>query len=415
MMEVPQALALILAEATPRAHFVETPTGKALGAVLAADIASDIDSPPHDKSVMDGFAVRSADCASPGVELEVIEQVTAGQNPQKALGAHQATRIMTGAPIPQGADAVVMVEKTETFAPSRVRILQAKVHPEQNIARRGQSMRKGECVLRAGKRLRAADLGLLAEVGRTTVKTLLHPAVSIVVTGNELVPADQKPGPGQIRNSNGPMLAALALECGIEARDAGIAIDDEAALRNTIAANLRSDVLLLSGGVSEGVADLVPRVLAELGVRQVFHKVNLKPGKPIWFGLKERENEGRTLVFGLPGNPVSSLVCFQLFVRPALEKLAGREPRGMEPLAAQLATPFHSRGDRPTYWPGKSSPHPALEERRSEVPAQNVLVEPLSWQGSGDLRTLTSADCLLYFPPGHSEFPARSAVTAYRL
>jgi molybdopterin molybdotransferase len=407
MIEVSQALALILAEATPRAHFVETSAGKALGAVLAEDITSDIDSPPHDKSVMDGFAVRAADCSSADIELEVIEQVTAGQTPQKTLGPHQATRIMTGAPLPAGADAVVMVEKTKMPAPGRVRVLQTKVHPEQNIARRGQSMRKAECVLRAGKRLRAADLGLLAEVGRTTVKTLPRPALSIVVTGNELVPAAQQPGPGQIRNSNGPMLAALALESGIEAQDAGIAIDEEAALRNTIVAHLHSDVLLLSGGVSEGVADLVPRVLNELGVRQVFHKVNLKPGKPIWFGVKEREGGGSTLVFGLPGNPVSSLVCFQLFVRPALEKLAGRDPRGMEPLAAQLAMPFHSRGDRPTYWPGKRRPHVGLEE--------TVLVEPLSWQGSGDLRTLTDADCLLYFPPGQSEFPAHARLTAYRL
>lgn len=415
MRGVSEALELVLAEAAGGMNPRETPAAKALGAVLAEDIASDIDSPPHDKSVVDGFAVRAADCTSSGNELAVIEQVTAGQTPQKVVGPGQATRIMTGAPIPDGADAVVMVELTEYAASAtKVRIGQANVRPNQNIVRRGQSMRKGDCVLRAGKRLRAADIGLLAEVGRTYVNVVPRPVVSIVVTGNELVPADQQPGPGQIRNSNGPMLAALALECGIEAQDAGIAIDDEASLRAMVAANLQSDVLILSGGVSEGVADLVPHVLAELGVCQVFHKVNLKPGKPIWFGVKGHADGRRTLVFGLPGNPVSSLVCFQLFVRPALEKLAGREPRGMESFAAQLASPFRSRGDRPTYWPGRTrrSPH---AERESLAGEKIVSVEPLTWQGSGDLRTLADADCLLFFPSGQGEYSTGDEVTSYWL
>jgi molybdopterin molybdotransferase len=160
-------------------------------------------------------------------------------------------------------------------------------------------------------------------------------------------------------------------------------------------------MLVLSGGVSEGVADLVPRVLSDLGVRQVFHKVNLKPGKPIWFGLKDNESGRQTLVFGLPGNPVSALVCFQLFVRPAIEKLSGRTPRGMEPFAASLAQAFTSRGDRPTYWPGKI--------------ATPQAVEPLPWQGSGDLRTLADADCLIFFPPGETQYAAGNGVTAYRL
>lgn len=408
MREVLEALELVLSEAPPPGRFDSSPVACALGAVLAEDVASDIDSPPHDKSVVDGFAVRAADCAAPDSTLEVIEQVTAGQTPQKAISSGQATRIMTGAPIPDGADAVIMVELTEFAATSTaVRIQQGNVRPNQNIVRRGQVMRRGDWVLRAGKRLRAADIGLLAEVGRTRVNVVPRPKVSIVVTGNELVPADQKPGPGQIRNSNGPMLAALALECGIVAQDAGIAIDDEASLRASIDANLQSEVLILSGGVSEGVADLVPRVLAELGVRQVFHKVNLKPGKPIWFGVKAHADGRRTLVFGLPGNPVSSLVCFQLFVRPALEQLAGREPRGMESFDAELAVPFRSRGDRPTYWPGKRTPH---------VPREGgVLVEPLTWQGSGDLRTLADADCLLFFPPGSTDSAAGSCVKAYRL
>jgi molybdopterin molybdotransferase len=299
---------------------------------------------------------------------------------------------MTGAPLPSGANAVVMIEQT-TLAGQRVRVGQS-VKPGQNIMRRGTSLARGQVVLQPGKVLRAIEIGLLAEVGRKEIATVRWPRVAILPTGNELVDHEQSPGPGQIRNSNGPMLAGLAVVAGAESLEVPIVPDDANALKDEIASALTSDVVLLSGGVSAGILDLVPQVLAELGVEQVFHKVDLKPGKPLWFGVKRHEQTGhQALVFGLPGNPVSGLVCFELFVRPAIEKLSGREPKGLPRMRAALAKEHKQRGERPTYWPAVVS---------DEGGKQTVM--PLPWQGSGDLRTLTDANCLAHFPAGDRKF-----------
>ena len=393
MLSVEEALKLVLENVRPLASR-HVAIGEALGCVLAEDVVSDIDSPPHDKSIVDGYAVIAADIGQPGVELEVLEEVTAGTVPTRVVESGSATRIMTGAPIPAGADAVVMVEHTETDA-NRVRILQAPVKARQNVMRRAASLARGQVVLQAGKRLRAIELGLLSEVGRAVVSAVPRPRVKIVATGNELVDAAEAPSAGQIRNSNGPLLAGLVEQAGGQAELLGIARDEHADLRARIEAGLESDVLLLSGGVSAGVLDLVPQVLHELGVQKVFHKVNLKPGKPLWFGVK-----GQTLVFGLPGNPVSGLVGFELFVRPAIAALAGREPVGLAAATAQLAREHKQRGDRPTYWPGMNS---------------EDGVVPLPWQGSGDLRTLADANCLIYFPAGDRVIAAGGQVSVLLL
>ncbi len=233
---------------------------------------------------------------------------------------------------------------------------------------------------------------------------IARPALAVLSTGNELVPPVRRPGPGQIRNSNGPLLVAAANMAGATAHDLGIAIDDAAELRLAIERGLAHDVLLISGGVSAGVLDLVPKVLADLGVEQAFHKVNLKPGKPIWFGVRSG-HEFSTLVFGLPGNPVSSFVCFELFVRPALGRLAGRDDAALQEFDAPLAAPFAQRSDRPTY-------HPA---RLQTDNAGQMTVEPLRWQGSGDLRTLVGANALAYFPPGAHQFEPGETVRVLRL
>jgi molybdopterin molybdotransferase len=282
-----------------------------------------------------------------------------------------------------------MVEDTEPLGSERVRLLKGPLRPGQNIMRRAASLARGQTVLAAGKRLRAAEIGLLAEVGRPEVLVAGWPGVAIIATGDELVELSETPGPGQIRNSNGPLLTALALQAGAEATPLGIARDEPAALREKITAALQHDVVLLSGGVSAGMLDLVPGVLAALGVRPVLHKVNLKPGKPLWFGTRDREaGQPPALVFGLPGNPVSTLVCFELFVRPALERLSGLPGTGRPRFRARLAREHRHRGERPTYWPARWT---------GGRGGEGAQVEPLAWQGSGDLRTLTEANCLAVF------------------
>jgi molybdopterin molybdotransferase len=218
------------------------------------------------------------------------------------------------------------------------------------------------------------------------------------------------------------MLAALARQSGALALELGIGRDDEDDLRRRLLSGLNHDVLAISGGVSAGVLDLVPKVLAQLGVEQVFHKVNLKPGKPLWFGVRRHADGKQTLVFGLPGNPVSSLVCFELFVRPAIQKLRGLPPTGLARITAQLTMDHQQRGDRPTYWPaanggvavGGAADHGDAATTDSAVVRfanhRHPSVTPLPWKGSGDLRTLADADCLAFFPAGDRLFQAGESI-----
>lgn len=383
MLPVAEAQRLVFERVTPLPVGSVSLSHKALGLVLGEDIASDIDSPPFDKSMMDGYAVRAADLADGKATLEVIEEVSAGKSPTHSVASGQAIRIMTGAPIPVGADAVVPVERSKDLDGNRV-LLESKAMPGQHILPRGQEMTKGQIVLRAGCRLRPQELGLLAAVGRTAA--LLHPApvVAVLPTGDEIVEPPQVPGPAQIRNSNGPMLAAQVRRAGGVPKPLGIARDREEHLRPLIAEGLRADLLILSGGVSAGKLDLVPGVLAELGVEPVFHKIEMKPGKPLFFGTR-----GNTLVFGLPGNPVSSLVCFELFVRPAIERLRAFQEPGPHWVHAILQADFPYRTDRPTY-------HPA--QIWSEGASWHVRIVP--WGGSPDLRGLTAANAFALLPAG---------------
>jgi molybdopterin molybdotransferase len=274
-----------------------------------------------------------------------------------------------------------MVEKTETLDHGRVRIDEA-VTAGQNVIRRGKEMRAGEVVLPAGTVLTPAAVGLVAALGRATVSLVPVPHVGVLATGNELVEPGVTPGPGQIRNSNGPMIAALVDRAGGSSRQFGIVKDDPRELATRIRDALsHSDVLLLAGGVSAGAADLVPGVLADLGVTTHFHKVRLKPGKPLLFGTKDGK-----LVFGLPGNPVSAFVCFTLFVRPAIRALAGHRDPGPKIETLTLAEPLTASNDRPTYHPAKLTP-----DRR---------IVPLPWFGSADLRALLPAEALLVLPAG---------------
>jgi molybdopterin molybdotransferase len=381
-----------------------------LGRRLAEDVVSDLDSPGYDKSTVDGYALRSADLSDGRATLVVVEEIPAGRVPTIALKPGQASRIMTGAPIPTGADAVVPVEQTQS-SEDRVEIT-ARVSPGGNILPRGREMKQGQVILSAGKLLGPVEVGVLGTVGRTSVPVVRIPTVAVLSTGDEVVEPSEVPGPGQLRNSNGPMLQALAARDGARPRYLGIARDTLDSLRTHIREGLLADVLLLSGGVSMGTRDLVPAVLKDEGVVTHFHKVAMKPGKPVVFGTIDfvrpgapaGRAKGRTLVFGLPGNPVSSLACHALFVRAALRRLSGHpDPLGFT-VSARLAEDFPYRTDRPTY-------HPAL----LDVGEVGWRVRVVSWAGSADLLGLTRANALVLVPAGDHVHRAGAVHTVVRL
>ena len=247
-----------------------------------------------------------------------------------------------------------MVEHTRTADDGRVHIDDPALKPGRNVVPQGREMRRGDTVLRAGAVLRPQEFGLLATVGRTTAPVVPSPRVAVLPTGDEVVEPAETPGPAQIRNSNGPMLLAQIARAGGRPHALGIARDRLDSLRPLVAEGLDFDVLLLSGGVSAGKLDLTPGVLQEAGVVARFHKVEMKPGKPLFFGTRERP-DGRppTLVFGLPGNPVSTFVCFELFVRPALRRLRGLADADAPLVSAVLTEDFAYRTDRPTYHPAR--------------------------------------------------------------
>jgi molybdopterin molybdotransferase len=428
MLSVAEAQALVMRHVGPLAPEARALASDALGLVLAEDIASDIDMPPYDKSLMDGYAVRSADLPEGRGTLSVIEEVSAGQVPQKSLGAGQATRIMTGAPIPAGADSVIMVERTRSLTGkptqvagglerNRIGIEDPTLKPRQNVLAKGREMHRGEIVLKAGSVLRPQELGVLATVGRTMIQAHPPPRVAVLSTGDEVVDPPQEPGPGQIRNGNGPMLMAQVSRAGGSPHYLGIARDRLESLKPLMTEGLQANVLVLSGGVSAGQRDLVPAVLPELGVQAHFHKVEMKPGKPVFFGTKKASapsppsplppgergasaGKSGVLVFGLPGNPVSALVCFELFVRPAIRRLRGHSDCGPRMLQAVLTEDFTYRTDRPTYYPGWL-----------ELADAGWRVRPVPWFGSPDLRALTGANAFLTIAPGDHQYPAGQIVT----
>ncbi len=413
MLSVQQAQTVVMG-ACERLAAAPCALAHALGLVLAEDVTSDLDMPPFDKALVDGFAVRSADLPGGCGQLGILGELFAGQTPAGPLGSVQpgtAIRIMTGAPVPDAADAVVMQERTASHdGPSRVSIDDPRLRPGQNIMRRGTEMTCGQTVLRAGTRIRPPEAGLLAAVGRVQPAVYARPRVAVIATGNEIADGADPPGPGRIRNSNGPTLAGLVERAGGTPHYLGIAGDRQEDLRRLLEPALGDDVVVLSGGVSAGQLDLVPGVLGELGVRQLFHKVHFKPGKPIWFGVSRQHpsvavsgtasshmqgdhlahRAGRSsLVFGLPGNPVSVVVCFELFVAPAIRALAGRADAGPFWVRAPLAEARPYRSDRPTYWPARWEDSPAGRQVRA-----------LAWQGSADLRALSEANAFVLFPEG---------------
>jgi molybdopterin molybdotransferase len=387
-----EALEIVLGEAR-RLEAVRVPLAEALGCRLAEAAVADSDLPPFDKSAMDGYAVRAADVVRLPADLAVIEELPAGQAPTRPLAPGTCAKIMTGAPVPPGADLVVPVEDTERLPDGRVRIL--RVVPDRpHICPRGEDVRQGMPVLEAGRVLRPQEIGLLASVGCDRPAIYRRPRVAVLATGEELVLVSAVPGPGQIRNSNSSSLLACCRAAGVPADDLGVARDEQSDLRAKIAEGLTRDVLLVSGGVSMGEWDFVPKVFAEAGVAVRFATVRMKPGKPTVFGT-----HGGGLVFGLAGNPVSTLVGFRFFVRPALRKMMGHPEPAPQPLEARLTAPVKVRDDRTTFVP-------AVLRREPD----GWSVAPLVIHGPADLVGFSKADALVILEPGAYETGTRVEV-----
>ena len=390
MLSVEEAIATITEHVRPLPESA-VPLSEAYELFLARPAHSDVDSPPFDKALMDGFAVQAADVSDGKATLDLIEEVTAGRVATKPVETGKAIQIMTGAPMPVGANAVVRVEDTEVDG-EVVRIATKPVSVGDHCIAQGTSMKQGECVLEGGTMLLPPQIALLAEIGQAQVAVRRRPKIAVLATGDELVTIDQTPGPGHIRNSNESMLVAQIRRAGGDPVALGIARDEKSHLRECIERGLDCDMLLLSGGVSAGKLDLVPSVLEECGLQQIFHKVRVKPGKPLWFGSRSTE-VGSCHVFGLPGNPVSSMVCFELFVRTAIRQLLGSLRAEPSTMTARLECGHTAKGDRPTYFP-------AQIERTKD----GASVKLVKWHGSSDLRSTALANGMAFIPAGDHNF-----------
>lgn len=351
----------------------------ALGFVLAQEVKTDREYPPFDRSTRDGYAVHSKEI-KPGTQLKCAGEIKAGDTVTEALTPGTCIQIMTGAAVPVGADAVVMIEYTQREG-DLVRFERA-AQPGQNIVPRGSEARAGQIILKPGMRLGFAELALSAQVGATQLQCAKRPRVAILSTGDEVVLIDQQPGPFQIRNSNSVSLAAQVRIAGGEPVVLGNAADRVEDLDEKIERGLKEDALVLTGGVSMGKYDLVESVLKALGAEFFFDAVAIRPGKPAVFAICQGKP-----VFGLPGNPVSTMVTFQLLVTPAIDLLSGAEAHPLPLVEARLAEALNERPGLTHFLPGH------IEWQGAEP-----QVSALKWQGSGDIAALAEANCFLVVP-----------------
>ncbi|MDA8132564.1 MAG: molybdopterin molybdotransferase MoeA [Elusimicrobia bacterium] len=347
---------------------------EAAGRILAADVRSPLDMPPFDKALVDGYAVRSHDVKA-GVRLKKAGTIQAGGR-ARSLPAGTCLKIMTGAPVPLGADAVVMVERTREEG--GLVIFGSSAGKRAGISRRGSDMKRGQLILRSGSAVRTSHIAALAAAGKGFLLCGGLPSVSLVNTGGELIRPGGKLPAGGIYNSNGPMLAALLRGDGMKAEPV-IVRDEPARLRAALSKALRSDIVLVSGGVSMGDYDLVPGTLKSLGVKEVFHRVRVRPGKPMFFGVK-----GRRLVFGMPGNPLANFMAYHAYVRPAILKMAGASRPGPEFTAGRCASAFRPRTGRL-----------AMELAQAGC---SYSLAPVRANGSADVLALAAAEAFAAVP-----------------
>lgn len=380
------------------------------GRVLAESIKADRDFPPFRRAARDGFAVRAADVAQVPRTLKVVGEIRAGSRPEdfpQRVGPGEAVGIMTGAATPEDADAIVMVEYTSRQG-DRVEITRA-VHSGENIVPTGSEGRRGDVLLNPGTRIVEAAVAVLASVGKAGVQVYAKPHVAVLSTGDEVVPIDATPGPTQIRNSNSFSLATQILAAGAEPVLLPIAPDEPKRLRELIEEGLKSDLLLLAGGVSMGKYDLVEQVLSELNAEFFFTGARIQPGKPIVFGRVAQSPipaqtgprhdvpmfSATKYFFGLPGNPVSTMVTFELFVRPMMEALCGLSPRKLAFVYARLKSEIKAKTGLKRFLPGILSG----EFERSEV-------ELVRWGGSGDIAAMARSNCYVVVSPDREHVPA---------
>jgi molybdopterin molybdotransferase len=357
---------------TERVSFTDS-----LNRVLAEDISSDIDIPPFNKATVDGFACRKSDL---GIELDIIETIAAGNWPEKKISENQCSRIMTGAAVPEGADIVFMVEDSMILPSGKVRY--TGTFSRENISIRGEDIKNGDSVLKPGKLIRPQDIAVMASVGCTKVIVSKMPRVAVISSGDELVEPDDKPGISQIRNTNAYQLMAQIQRAGARGKYLGIARDDEEATYNIVKRAISEcDLVLITGGVSMGDFDFVPSVLERAGVRILFSRVNVQPGKPTTFGIHPE-----ALVFGLPGNPVSSFIQFELLVRPLISKMMGNQ---FTPVTIPL--------------PMKDSFSRKSADRQAWIPViitKDGLISPIEYHGSAHISALALADGIIALPVG---------------
>jgi molybdopterin molybdotransferase len=375
----------VVLDATPVLGLEKIPILDALGRVLGEDIVAERDNPPWDNSAMDGFAVRWEDikqehAIQKPVTLSIIEDVPAGKMPSRTVGPGQAIRIMTGAPIPKGADTVLKVEDTEPTSDS-VRVFK----PEQkgaNIRPQGEDVRKGECIIAKGTQIRPGEAGMLAILAKSFVFVNQRPRVAILSTGDELADLDERFSEEKIINSNSYGIAAAVQDAGGIPFLLGIARDTPAALKEKISHGLTADILVLSGGVSMGDYDFTKAVFRDLGAEMNFWKLAIRPGQPLAFG----KIQGK-LAFGLPGNPVSSMVTFEQLVRPAMLKMSGHRSYGRPLVQAVFQERFTKRTDRRHFLRGVLTQEDGI-----------FKVRTTGDQGSGILTSMVKANCLIDVP-----------------
>jgi molybdopterin molybdotransferase len=383
---------------TPRHPPQLTSLFNSLGMVLAEPVRADRDQPPFPRSTRDGFACRAADLAA-GLPLTVIGLIRAGESGPVAISAGETVEIMTGAPVPEGADCVVMLEHVEHNGHTLSLAHGRSIASGENIVSRGAEARAGEVIVPRGTRIYAAQVAAAAACGAAQLNVFPQPRVAIVATGDELVEVDQQPLVHQIRNSNSYSLAAQLLAAGAQPVRLPIARDELGRLEAVIRNALQADLLLLSGGVSMGKYDLVEEVLLALGAEFFFTGALIQPGKPVVFGRLAFEDR-QIYFFGLPGNPVSTMVTFSLFVEPLLGALCGdscRQPRFAQ---ARLAGDVHVKTGLTRFLPA-----------RLRSVSTDVTVEPVAWQGSGDIASASRSNCFLVVPADRPHLAAGETVT----
>ena len=395
MIEYQEARERVIARVRGMARAVETecvPLREAVGRVLAREIVSDREYPPFDRAIRDGYAVRAAETGV-GVILRRVGELRAGDTPTVSVESGTCLQIMTGAALPQGADAVVMVEHTSCEGDTVQ--LERAVRAGQHVVPRGSEGVAGQVVVAAGTRMGFSEMAVAAQVGAANPAVVRKPRVAILTTGDEVVDFAATPGPFQIRNSNSVSLGAQVSLCGAEAvilGNAGDAVED---IRAKISVGFAADMLILSGGVSMGKYDLVEPVLKEFGAEIVFDAVAIRPGKPVLFTVGEDKP-----IFGLPGNPVSTMVTFELFVRPAIDLLCGALEARALPFTDAILTAAMSEK------PGLTHFLPAKLTWGTETPR----VAPIPWQGSGDVGAMSRANCLLVVEPERERMEAGERV-----